>query len=126
MKALRILVVEDNAIIGMLVAEMLAEMGHDVCAIETTAAAAVTAAVRCRPDLLVVDAQLGEESGISAVEEIARTGPIPHLFVSGDTSRIKALRPDAVVIQKPFRETDLAQAILCAWDPVAAARGNTA
>jgi CheY-like chemotaxis protein len=38
MKALRVLVVEDNAIIGMLLAEMLAEMGHDVCGLETTEA----------------------------------------------------------------------------------------
>ena len=86
-------------------------MGHDVCAIETTAADAVTAAVRYKPDLLIVDVRLGDGSGISAVEEILRTGPIPHVFVSGDTSRVKALGPDAVVIQKPFREADLARAI---------------
>jgi DNA-binding response OmpR family regulator len=120
MKALRILVMEDNAVIGMLLAEMLAEMGHDVCAIETTVADAVTAAVRCKPNLLIVDVRLGDGSGISAVEEICRTEPIPHLFVSGDTSGVKALRPDAVVIQKPFRESDLARAIQCAWDPAAA------
>jgi CheY-like chemotaxis protein len=42
MKALRVLVVEDNAIIGMLLGEMLAEMGHDVCGIETTEAAVRT------------------------------------------------------------------------------------
>jgi DNA-binding response OmpR family regulator len=117
MKALRILVVEDDAVIGMLLAEMLAEMGHDVCAIETTAADAVSAAVRCKPDLLIVDVRLGDGNGISVVEEIRRTGPIPHLFVSGDASRVKALRPDAVVIQKPFRESDLVRAIQCARDP---------
>ena len=53
-----------------------------------------------------------DRSGIYAVEEIRRTGPVPHLFVSGDTSRLKALRPDAVVMQEPFRESDLARAIL--------------
>jgi DNA-binding response OmpR family regulator len=117
MKALRILVVEDDAVIGMLLAEMLAEMGHDVCAIETTATHAVISAVRCKPDLLIVDVRLGDGSGISTVEEICRSGPIPHLFVSGDTSGVKALRPDAVVIQKPFRESDLVRAIQCAQDP---------
>jgi len=45
MRALRVLVVEDNAIIGMLLAEVLAGMGHDVCAIEATEADAVTAAL---------------------------------------------------------------------------------
>ena len=34
MKVLRILVVEDDAMIALLLAEMFAAMGHDVCAIE--------------------------------------------------------------------------------------------
>jgi CheY-like chemotaxis protein len=116
MKALRILIVEDDALIGMLLAEMLEEMGHGVCAIEATEADAVAAVIRCRPDLIIVDVRLGNGSGISAVEEILRNGPIPHLFVSGDISRVKALRPDAVAIQKPFREVDLTAAIQSALD----------
>jgi two-component system, response regulator PdtaR len=120
MTALRVLVVEDDALIGMLLAEMLEEMGHEVCAIEATEADAVTAAVRCRPDLMIVDAQLGDGSGVSAVEKIGRTGSVPHLFVSGDISRIGALRPGAVVIQKPFREAELARAIQRALDNAAA------
>ena len=119
MRALRVLVVEDNAIIGMLLAEVLAGMGHDVCAIEATEADAVTAATRCGPDLMFVDVQLGDGSGVSAVEKILRTGFVPHVFVSGDTLGVRALRPDAVVIQKPFRESDLARAIQRALGAVA-------
>jgi DNA-binding response OmpR family regulator len=111
MKALRVLVVEDDAIIGMLLADMLAEMGHSVCAIEVTEADAVAAALRYRPDLMIVDAWLGNGSGVSAVEEIHRTESISHIFVSGDGSGVTGLRPDAVVVQKPFGESDLAQAI---------------
>lgn len=111
MKALRILVVEDNAVIGALLAEMLEGMGHNVCAVETTEADAVAAAVRCRPDLMIVDVRLGDGSGVAAVDEIRRAELVPHLFVSGDISRIRVLRPDAVVVQKPFHETDLARAI---------------
>lgn len=107
MKALRILVVEDNAMLAMLLADVLAEMGHYVCATETTEAGAVAAAVQCKPDLMIVDARLDEGSGVSAVEEILRGGFIPHVFVSGETSSIRALMPGAVVIQKPFREPDL-------------------
>ena len=36
MTALSILVVEDDAMIGMLLGEMLEEMGYDVCAIAAT------------------------------------------------------------------------------------------
>ena len=114
MRALRVLVVEDNAIIGMLLAEVLAGMGHDVCAIEATESDAVTAAVRCKPELMIVDVQLGDGSGVSAVEKILLIGFVPHVFVSGDTLGVRALRPGAVVIQKPFRESDLTRAIQCA------------
>jgi two-component system, response regulator PdtaR len=42
MKALRILVVEDDALIAMLLAELLAGLGHNVCATAATEAHAVT------------------------------------------------------------------------------------
>jgi len=108
MKALRVLVVEDDAMIGVLLGEMLEGMGCDVCGIEATEADAVTAAQRCRPDLIIVDVQLGEGSGVSAIDAIHRAGPVPHVFVSGDIARIRALRPDSIAIQKPYRESELA------------------
>ena len=117
MKALRVLVVEDDALIGMLFADALAAMGYEVCAIETTETDAVAAAARYKPDLMIVDARLRDGSGVSAVEEILRTGWIPHVFVSGEkTSKLHALRPGSVVIQKPFRDIDLGRAIQRALD----------
>ena len=116
MKALRVLVVEDEMLIGMLLADTLVAMGHDVCAVEATEAGAVAAAARCNPDLMIVDARLCQGSGVSAVEEILRTGWIPHVFVSGETTTIQALRPGAIVIQKPFRDIDLNRAIQRALD----------
>jgi CheY-like chemotaxis protein len=111
MKALRVLLIEDDAVIAMLLADMFAAMGHDVCAIEATEAGAVAAAVRCRPDLMIVDVRLGDGSGFTAVEEILRTGFVPHVFVSGDISTVRARKPGAVAIRKPFSESDLLQAI---------------
>jgi DNA-binding response OmpR family regulator len=120
MKALRILVVEDDAVIAMLLADMFAGMGHDVCAIEATKAGAVAAAIQCRPDLIIVDARLGDESGVSAVEEILLKGFVPHVFISGDIATVRALMPGAVAIQKPFDESDLVRAIQSALGAVAA------
>jgi two-component system, response regulator PdtaR len=119
MKALRVLVVEDEMLIGMLLADALGAMGYDVCAVEETEAGAVAAAARCNPDLMIVDARLRQGSGVSAVEEILRTGWIPHVFVSGETSTIQALRPGAIVIQKPFRDMELDRAIQRALDATA-------
>jgi two-component system, response regulator PdtaR len=116
MKALQILVVEDDSLIAMLLVETLAEMGHGVCGVEATESGAVTAALRGRPDLIIADAQLREGNGISAVGEILRSGFVPHLFISGDTKEVLARRPDAVAIAKPFREPELVQAIQRAID----------
>jgi len=111
MEALRVLVIEDDALIAMLLSELLAGMGHDVCATAATQAEAVIAASRYRPDLMIVDAGLGRGSGISAVEEILRARPIAHLFLTGDAKTVRTSKPDAVVVRKPFREAELARAI---------------
>ncbi len=111
MKAARVLVMEDDLMIGALLGEMLTNMGHAVCATEATEGGAVTAAARCHPDLRIVDVRLGSGSGVRATDEILRGGAVPHVFVSGDISGIARERPKAVAIQKPFRLAELAQAI---------------
>jgi CheY-like chemotaxis protein len=111
MNPLRILVVEDELIIAYLLAEILESMGHLVCAIEGSQADAISAALLHKPDLMIVDDRLGEGGGLAVVEAVLRSAPIPHIFVSGDTVRIKRLMPDAVVLEKPYNETDLAWAI---------------
>jgi CheY-like chemotaxis protein len=111
MKALRTLVVEDDAILGELLAKTLEGLGHAVCAVETNVAKAVTAASHWRPDLMIVDAGLGEANGLLAVKEILRSRFVPHVFVTGNALRGMPLGPDTVLIQKPFRVTDLERAI---------------
>ena len=123
MKACRVLIMEDDPLIGMVLAQLLEEMGHDVCAIAATAADGVTAAAQYRPDLVIADARLGDGSGISAIEEILRTGFVPHLFMSGNISRVKALRPSAVVLEKPFHTAELVLAIQRALDIAATPSG---
>ena len=108
---LRVLVVEDDAIIGELVAEMLEEMGHEVCGIAATEAAAVAAAARYNPDLMIVDAWLQEGSGLDAVATILLTRFVLHLFISGDISRVTSVRPDAFALQKPFRQFEFDAAV---------------
>jgi CheY-like chemotaxis protein len=111
MKALRVLVVEDDCLIAMLLAELLAGMGHEVCTTAGTEADAIAAAIRDRPDLMIVDAGLGRGSGVAAVEKILQVAPVAHVFMSGDARKVQALRPDAVVVRKPFREAELVRAI---------------
>jgi len=111
MDPLNVLLVEDDALIAELLAEVIADLGHVVCGIEATEEGAVAAAARCKPDLMIVDAQLGLGSGVDAVETITRGGPVPHFFVSGNVSKVLALRPHAVVLQKPYAEAALVRAM---------------
>jgi CheY-like chemotaxis protein len=83
MKKLSILLVEDDAMIGAVLAEMLADLGYETGAIQATEEGAVAAAERHRPDLMIVDLKLAVGTGIAAVERITRTGPIPQVFMSG-------------------------------------------
>jgi two-component system, response regulator PdtaR len=111
MTALRVLVVEDDALMGDLLAEMLEEMGHSVCSVALTEADAVKAAARDTPDLMMVDVALGRGSGIVAMDQILRTGFVLHFFMTGNVAKVRAQRPDAAVLEKPFQEKQLKCAI---------------
>jgi CheY-like chemotaxis protein len=116
MKSLRILVVEDDAVVAAVLAELLEMQGHSVCAIAATEADAVAAEFQFSPEMMIVDIQLRKGSGLGAVDRIQGRRHVAHVFVCGDASRIRALRPGATVIQKPYFEHDLTCAIQRALD----------
>lgn len=107
---LRILVADDDFLIGRLLGDVLSGLGH-VAIVVTTEDDAVQQALSQRPDLMIVDVALGCGSGIDAVDKISRVAPIPHIFLTGDPSTVRAGRPGAVVLQKPFRHRNLVEAI---------------
>jgi two-component system, response regulator PdtaR len=111
---LRILVIEDDLLIGMLFAETLVGMGHTICAIATTEDEAVAAAQAHLPDVMIVDARLQDGSGIAAVEKILNRAFVPHVFVTGDKNSVVVAMPHSVVVEKPFRVTELAAGITLA------------
>lgn len=109
MTSLRILLVDDDASLGALLAEVLEGMGHIVCGLEATEDGAVLAALATRPDLMIVDQQLRTGSGAAAVVAIARVATIPHILMSGE--RLPATMGSAPYLQKPFAIRDLVNAI---------------
>ena len=109
MRPLRILIVEDDAMVAMVLADMLVDQQHEICGIATTESDAVNAAARCKPDMMIVDVRLRAGSGVAALEAIRRSGPMPHIIMSG-----AGLQSDAVILRKPFREADLVRALECA------------
>lgn len=109
--ALRVLIVEDEAVISMLLAEVLQEMGYEICATATTEDAAVAAAIQYNPDLMIVDEWLRRGSGVSAMTKINRSIHIPYVFVTGDPLIGRSLSPDTIAIQKPFTIPELVRAV---------------
>ncbi len=106
-----VLVVEDEAIIGMLLSEVLAGMGHNVIGVAATEGGAIALAAEYLPDLLIVDAGLTSGSGVSAVDAILATRSVPYIFTTGNARKVRQLKPDAIILEKPFHEADLADAI---------------
>jgi len=111
MKSLNVLIIEDDAIIGLLLSDIITGLGYHVAAIHMTESEAVEAAALYLPDLMIVDIQLAEGSGIGAMEQILAERFVPHIYLSGDLKMVADLRSRAVVIEKPFHESELIQAI---------------
>lgn len=111
MPCLKILIIEDEAIIGMLLSEVLIGMGHSVIGVVGTESAAITLAAEYLPDFLIVDAGLTTGNGISAVDNIIANRFVPHIFTTGNVLKVRLVKPDAIILEKPFHEAELAEAI---------------
>lgn len=101
-KQLVIVIVEDDVLIAMDLADLLIGMGHDVRAVARTEAEAVAAASTHRPDLMIVDGHMAEGSGVTAMRRILAQRFVPHVYVTGDSLGNDGLPADAIVIGKPF------------------------
>jgi len=107
----RILVVEDEALIAMLLEDMLAGLGFVVVGPIARLAPALTAARRRKLDGAVLDVNLNGEAALPVADALERRG-IPFLFVSGygeiGGDQRFARRP---LVRKPFKTQEIAQAL---------------
>lgn len=114
MAQLSILIIEDEAIIGMLLSEVLVGLGHSVIGVVGTESAAVTLAAEYQPGLLIVDAGLTKGNGISAIDAIIAERYVPHFFTTGNALKVRLVKPDAIILEKPFHESEIVEAIALA------------
>ena len=103
--ASRVLIIEDEPIIGLDLENLVTELGHTVVGIAATRGEAVAKAVAERPGLVLADIKLGEGgSGIDAVTEILESFDIPVIFITGNPEMLltgERLEP-TYLIAKPF------------------------
>jgi response regulator NasT len=111
----RVVIAEDEALIRMDLAEMLAEEGYDVVGQAADGAAAVGLAEQERPDLVILDVKMPVLDGIAAAEQIARARIAPVVILTAFSQRELVDRArDAgamAYLVKPFTRTDLVPAI---------------
>jgi CheY-like chemotaxis protein len=102
-----VLVVEDEMLIGMLLEDMLADLGHDVAAVVPRLKDALAAVQNETFDLAILDVHLQGESAFPVAEAlIARN--IPFVFATGYGERgLPDNYRDRLVLQKPFGKADL-------------------
>ncbi len=80
----RILVVDDEPMISMLLADWLDELGHETLGPSHDAASALALIEASPPDAAIVDVSLGAESGYRVAECLAKRN-IPFVFATGHT-----------------------------------------
>ncbi|RYH06554.1 response regulator [Tropicimonas sp. IMCC6043] len=110
----RILIIEDEAIIAMDLESICTTMGHDVTGIARTRDAAVKMALRERPDLILADIQLADNSsGIDAVNAILPEHDVPVIFITAFPERLlTGERPEpAFMIAKPYQPEQVVSAV---------------
>jgi two-component system, response regulator PdtaR len=108
-------IAEDEALIRLDLAEMLAEEGYEVVGQTGDGAAAVALVEQHRPDLVVLDVKMPGLDGISAAARIAaaRLAPVVMLTAFSQRDLIERARDAGAMayVVKPFDRSDLVPAI---------------
>lgn len=114
---IRVLIVEDDALIAMDLSASVSQLGGDVLQIAATARDAVRAVSELHPDVILMDVRLrGEPDGVEAAHIINSRQGTPIVFVTGnsDAETLRRMRQlaGAQIILKPVLVSELRDAIL--------------
>jgi PAS domain S-box-containing protein/putative nucleotidyltransferase with HDIG domain len=120
MSKIRILVVEDEGLVGRDINHMLRGLGYEVIDVVSRGDEAIAIAESSRPDLVLMDIVLkGEIDGITAAEKIWEQCSVPIIYLTAyadeaTLSRAKQTEPFGYIL-KPFDERELQTAIEMAF-----------
>lgn len=105
------LVVEDEVLVGMLIEDMLRDLGYEIAGLSTHLDQAVTLARTARFDVALLDINLNGRQSFPVADAVRARG-LPFLFATGYGSRVlpEPYR-DAPILQKPFSLEELRAAL---------------
>src|SRR5689334_299656 len=108
---LRVLLVEDESMVALLLEEMLAALDYEVVGPVARLDRALEMAERQALDLALLDVDLNGKE-IYPVAEALAAREIPFVFVTGyGTGVLRAPYCDRPTLQKPFRRDDLRELV---------------
>ena len=111
----RVLIAEDEALIRLDLAEMLAEEGYEVVGEAGDGETAVRLTREQKPDLVILDVKMPIMDGIAAAEQIAGDRLAPVVILTAFSQRDLVERAQAAgamaYLVKPFQKSDLVPAI---------------
>lgn len=111
LSGLKVLVVEDEMLVSMLVEDMLADLGCLVVGPAAELDEAMSLVESADIDLALLDVNLGGKP-IFPVADALKARGVPFAFASGyGEAGLSEDHRGAAVLQKPFREADLARAL---------------
>ncbi|MGO4677400.1 response regulator [Bosea sp. 2YAB26] len=117
----KILIIEDEPLISMMLEEMLLDAGCTVSGSAQTLKDALPLAETADFDLAILDLSLGSESSIPVAEVLARRKR-PFIFASGyGSTALPVEHRSRIVLEKPFHFPALVQKLelaLPGWVPV--------
>lgn len=109
------MIAEDEALIRLDLAEMLAEEGYVVVGQAGDGEQAIELAMEHRPDLVVMDVKMPKLDGIAAASQIAqaRIAPVVMLTAFSQRELVERARDSGAMayLVKPFTKSDLVPAI---------------
>jgi DNA-binding response OmpR family regulator len=102
-----VLVVEDEALVAIMLEEMLGDLGYQVIGPVASVGAALALYAQGRPDAAILDINLGGEHSF-AVADALREGGVPFAFSTGYDSTDEVVRSAAAyLLMKPYRMEEL-------------------
>ncbi|MCC4602611.1 response regulator [Xanthomonas campestris pv. badrii] len=109
--SMRVLLVEDESLVAMLLEDCLVELGYDIAATVGDVDAALAVVQQGNLDLAVLDVNLGGTLSFPIAEALDARG-VPYLFVTGYAqSGIPEKFRHRHGLQKPFQFRDLQNAL---------------
>lgn len=105
---MRVLIVEDEALVAMELEDMIGMAGHQAVAQADDLASAISAADAERPDLALVDIQLAQGcSGLDVAAALKARG-IPVVFATGNCPTERGRGLGMACLHKPITDGSLA------------------